>query len=340
MSSAIHKCPSCGGNLVFDASVNKVTCGACHSQFSVSEIESFHEKKTLKDAQYKAQTHGYHCQNCGAEVVTETETSSAFCYYCHSPVLFTDKMMGNYEPDYILPFKITKEQAKTIFSKWIKKYKSVPKGFASHDHLEKITGIYIPYWMSDASASIYKSGIGDLVTMKRKGDKVYTTTKRFRFQHSCIVNIAHVKTIASDKVDQALINSVESNTKGKLEDFSTAYLSGYFSQRYTILREDVRKTHEDVIQRCVRGVADELHYYENVQYDRDEEVIDSIKWSYVLLPMWILTYNFKDKVYVYALNGESGESFGEIPIDYSRKFLRFVITFVIILAALLFLFNH
>ncbi len=335
MSSAIHKCPSCGANLTFDASLDKVSCDYCRSEFSVAEIESLHEKEMQKEEQYDSQTHGYHCQNCGAEVVTDTETSSGFCYYCHSPVVFSDKITGDYVPDYVVPFKISKDQAKQAFTKWVKKFKLVPKGFASPEHLEKITGIYIPYWMSDAHANIDVSGVGDVITTRNSGDKRYTTTKRYRFQRSGGISIEHVKTIASDKVNQALINSVESNTKGKLEPFSTAYLSGFFSQRYTIKREDVRAINEQKTKDYVEDLVRRQIDFQNIQFERNHKDINITKWSYILLPMWILTYNFKGKVYVYALNGENGESFGELPIDYSRLILHDVVGFIGLLTAAL-----
>ncbi len=335
MSSAIHKCPSCGANLTFDAAADKLSCAYCNSEFSVAEVDSLHEEAERKEAKYDSETHGYHCDNCGAEVVTDTTTSSGFCYYCHSPVIFSDKISGDYVPDYVVPFKITKEQAKQTFSKWVKKFKLVPRGFASPEHLEKITGIYVPYWLADAHANVDVNGVGDVVSTHTSGNKRYTTTRRYRFQRSGEIDIEHVKTIASDKVNQALINSVESNTKGKLEAFSTAYLTGFFSQRYTLNREDVRGISEDKIKDYVQDLVRREIDYSNIHFERNDSSVNITKWSYILLPMWILTYNFKDKVYVYALNGENGESFGELPIDYSRLIIHNVIGFFGLAAALL-----
>ncbi len=335
MSSAVHKCPSCGAYLTYDATSAKVTCDYCKSEFSVAEVDSFHETVQQETKDYQAQTHGYHCENCGAEVVTDNTTSSGFCYYCHSPVIFSDKFSGDYLPDYVIPFKISKQKAQETFRKWVKKFKLVPRGFASPDQLEKITGIYIPYWVADATVAVDVSGTGDVVTTRRSGDKEYTTTKRYRFERKGDLTFQHVKTIASDKVDGALINSVESNTKDKLVPFSTAYLTGFFSQRYTFSHEEIASVTEQKIKGYVSDmIARELRY-QNTQFQRNDSQIKITKWSYILLPMWILTYKFGPKVYVYALNGENGESFGELPINYGALIMRMVLGVVGVAGALL-----
>ncbi len=346
MSSAIHKCPNCGANLHFDAASAKVACQYCQSEFDVAEVASLHEaaerqaaeqaeQRRVDTEQYQAETHGYHCENCGAEVVTDNETSSGFCYYCHSPVIFSDKISGDFLPDYIIPFKLNKKQAKHSFRQWVKKFKLVPKDFAAPEQLEKITGVYVPYWMADAVANFDVSGTGDVVKTWRSGDKKHTKTSRYRFERKGTMQFNQIKTIASDKVDRALINSVESNTKGKLVPFSTAYLSGFFSQRYTIERDQIA---DDTVRK-VKGylhdmLARELTY-QNINYQRDDSKIDIAKWSYVLLPMWLLTYKFGNKIYVYALNGENGESFGQLPVSYGKLALHALLGLVAIAGALL-----
>ncbi len=335
MSSAIHKCPSCGAYLTFDAGSANVSCEYCKSEFSVAEVESFHETAQREKQQYQSETHGYHCENCGAEVITDNETSSGFCYYCHSPVIFSDKISGAYLPDYIIPFKISKKQAQQTFRNWVKKFKLVPKGFASPEQLDKITGIYVPYWLVDANVAIDVSGTGDVVTTRRVGDKEYTNTMRYSFERKGNMVFQHVKTIASDRVNGALIDSVESNTKDKLVPFSTAYLSGFFSQHFTISREDAAALTEQKIDGYVTDMIMRELNYQNIQYQRQNNQIKSTKWSYVLLPMWILTYKFGDKVYVYALNGENGESFGQLPVDYLAFGLRALAGFVGIAGLLL-----
>ena len=42
-------------------------------------------------------------------------------------------------------------------------------------------------------------------------------------------------------------------------------------------------------------------------------------WQYVLLPVWVLTYRAGNgKMYYYALNGQTGNVCGILPVDYAK----------------------
>ena len=42
-------------------------------------------------------------------------------------------------------------------------------------------------------------------------------------------------------------------------------------------------------------------------------------WRYLLLPVWVLTYRGKDnRLYYYAMNGQSGKTAGDLPTDMPK----------------------
>ena len=51
--------------------------------------------------------------------------------------------------------------------------------------------------------------------------------------------------------------------------------------------------------------------------------------KYVLLPVWVLNLKYKDQIYHFAMNGESGKLVGEIPVSKSKLMLTIVITFIL-----------
>lgn len=343
-----YQCPNCGSTLSFDADSAKVSCDYCHSAFQPEEIISYHNEQSAHTHQHRhadavpavseatANTHGYHCDNCGAEVVTDESTSSSFCYYCHSPVIFSERVSGDFSPDYIVPFNIGKEQAKQKFLKWASQFKLLPRNFTSPEHLEKITGIYVPYWMAQASAKVDIAGTGETSSVRSTSSKRYTTINTYAFERQGTIDIKDVKTLASDKVDRQLIYTVESDTEGKLKPFSTAYLSGFFSQRYNIDKQAVMpETNSRIHGYIDQLVLEQTRGYSNVRYKRNERNINIDQWHYLLMPVWILTYQYQRKTYVYALNGETGEFFGELPMDKYRFIKRLALGFVGTAATLL-----
>ena len=50
----------------------------------------------------------------------------------------------------------------------------------------------------------------------------------------------------------------------------------------------------------------------------------------MLLPVWMLNIKYKDKIYTFAMNGQTGKLLGNIPIDKKKAVLIFVIMFILL----------
>ncbi len=91
----------------------------------------------------------YVCNNCGAAVITDADTSATNCSFCGAGVVLADRVSGNLAPDMVIPFQISKEEAMQAFKKWCKNGRLTPKGFMTADRIKGITGIYVPFWFYD-----------------------------------------------------------------------------------------------------------------------------------------------------------------------------------------------
>ena len=65
------------------------------------------------------------------------------------------------------------------------------------------------------------------------------------------------------------------------------------------------------------------------------------KASYALLPIYLFTTKYKNKIYQFAMNGQTGKFVGDLPLDKSKAFkyslLVFLISFVVLFIAFYFL---
>ena len=127
MAAVSYHCPNCGGELKFDPKIQKYKCDYCGSDF---EIEKRKERKEETKWQNISETkekeseecHGmiYICPSCGAEIVTDETTAATICYYCHTPVILSGRLTGEYMPDLILPFAFDKKEAQKRFLRFVK----------------------------------------------------------------------------------------------------------------------------------------------------------------------------------------------------------------------------
>lgn len=346
MAVKSYKCPSCGAGIHFKPELRKFKCDYCLSEYTVEEFskasDEFKEEDILEEELGEesqgedGELHQYICGSCGAEVVTDDTTSSTFCYYCHNPVILTKKLQGEFRPKKMIPFLIDKKKAKESFLKWAGNKKLVPSDFTSSSQLEKITGVYLPYWWVDAKAEMNYVGEGRRVRVWRAGDIEYTETKKYQIVRQGELDLNNVSEFAFTKIDKALINGILPYRESDAVDFSMPYLSGFFAEQYDIPKDKVQPMVDGQINKYYNYLVSEaVSGYDHVSSTANAIKVSTKEWNYTLLPAWVLTYKYKGKTYVYAVNGQTGKSYGELPLSTSKVSgtfgVIFAATFILLL---------
>lgn len=344
MATTSYKCPSCGAGIHFKPALKKFKCDYCLSEYTEEEIASLSKEESEEnrhdhketESQKDEKLQGYICNSCGAEVVTDDTTTATFCYYCHNPVILSSRLEGEFKPRKMIPFKVDKESAKKNFLQWAGNKKFVPKDFTSSSQLEKITGVYLPYWWVDTKAEIDYMGEGKNVRVWRTGDREYTETKKYEIVRQGEMDLNNVGEVAFTKIDRALLNGILPYRETETVEFSKPYLSGFFAEQYDVTKEQAEPMIEGQINRYFSYLKNELvSGYDQVRVINDQLEIKDKQWNYTLLPAWILTYNYHGKAYVFAVNGQTGKSYGELPLSNKRLNSAFGIIFGVTFIALL-----
>ena len=343
MATKSYKCPSCGAGIHFKPALQKFHCDYCLSEYTEEEFEKaskdeeedpkIHER-TNHDEEYKLAS--YECYSCGAKVVTDDTTTATFCYYCHNPVIISSRLLGDFKPSKLIPFTVDKEAAKKKFLYWAGNKKFIPRDFTSSSQLEKITGMYLPYWWADCQADIDYLGEARKIRVWRAGGREYTETKKYEIVRKGQIDINNVGELAFTKIDETLLGGIAPYHENEAIEFSMPYLSGFFAEQYDIDQEKVKPKIEEQVNRYSGYLRNESVSGFNFVNDlRDNTKIICKEWNYTLLPTWILTYLYEGKTYVYAVNGQTGKSFGELPLSNKRLFNTSAIIFSLTFIALL-----
>ena len=341
MSAITYKCPNCDGGLVFDPESGTYACEYCLSKFTQEELEvesesaESVESAESTDSQQSATV--YHCPSCGAEIITDETTAATFCFYCHNPIVLAGKLEGTYLPDGIIPFKITKEEAETKFLEWIQKKKFVPRGFYSKRHMEKMSGIYFPYWLYGCETDSYMNGTARDIRIWRIGDIEYTETKTFAIRRAGKVTFKHLPKTALGKAQNAMLKGIFPYEFGALEKFHMGYLSGFQAEKRDIDKETLEaEVRQEIKKYAEKRMRDTITGRNAFSMESQNHTIADEKFQYALLPVWILTYRQGgNQVYYFAINGQTGEIVGKLPIDNKKLFglggIIFAAVFIILL---------
>lgn len=335
-----YRCLVCGGELAWNPQFQKWKCGYCDSEFTLSELEAAGKGKVEEDTVEKGRAAGeteqttdgtkrakgahlveYTCSYCGAVVVTDETTSATFCAYCQSPIAISEKLSGEFAPEGLIPFKNTKQEATATYKNFIKKILT-PKAFYLKDHIEKITGVYVPFFLYDAVNAGAVDIEGKRISVWTSGKKRYTKTDIFRYEVEGELSFASVPVDASSKMDNATMDSIEPFTYKEMVDFSPAYLAGFMAERYD---EDAdmssgraRKRMDDTLRAQLLATSPP---YDVKTVTGDRLNCQMTGERYVLMPAWILNTKYKDKDYLFAMNGQTGKFVGNAPIDWAKLIL-------------------
>lgn len=325
MAALTYKCPNCGGGMVFDPEKQNYACEYCLSEFSQEELEALtpdaqeEEKEEIFEQAEKGEAVVYTCPSCGAEIATDETTAATFCYYCHNPVVLSGKLSGEQMPALVVPFKITQEQAKDRFVSWIGKKKYVPSAFFSKKQIEMLSGIYFPYWTYDCTMQGGLNGTARDLRVWRTGDMEYTETKVFSIRRAGQISLHDISRNALKKSQGKMMEGILPFDLSEAKDFHTGYLSGFQAE----VKDLEKESFESDIAAEVSGYAKNLlagtvTSHGNFTVDNFHSDIQKRIWHYVLLPVWILTYRSGKDMYYFAMNGQTGEICGKLPIDTKK----------------------
>ena len=348
MSAVTYKCPNCDGGLVFDPESGSYACEYCLSKFTQEELmadsqeaetvrETVEPESEKEGAAIKESAVVYHCPSCGAEIITDETTAATFCFYCHNPIVLSGRLEGSYLPDGIVPFKITKEEALEKFNEWISKKKFVPRGFYSKKQVEKMSGVYFPYWLYDCETNSTMNGSARDIRIWRVGDLEYTETKLYSINRAGKISFKNLPKTALQKAQNAMLKGIFPYEFEALEKFHMGYLSGFQAEKRDIDKEALCQNVHDEIQRYAeKRMRDTVSGHTSFSVEMQNHTIAKELFKYTLLPVWIMTYRQSgNQVYYFAMNGQTGEIVGKLPINgkklYTLGGIIFAAVFVLLM---------
>lgn len=348
-----YQCPSCSGPLHYVGASGKLKCDYCDSSYDVEEIEVLYAKKEEKaaEAQHQAEKvekeknedtfsdgnswdtsdfrkwdverdemKAYSCPSCGAEIICDKSTGATSCPYCGNPAVVPGQFVGVLRPDFIVPFKISKEEAVKALKEHYRGKFFLPKNFTQENHIQEIRGVYVPFWMFDGKAegdAYYEATISQTY---RSGDYKITQTKHYEVYRAGSVTFERVPVDASSKMPDNHMDSIEPYDYKELKKFSTAYLPGFLADKYDV---SVEQSIMRADQRCegtlISALRQTVKHYDTCILKKESINLQRGKVHYTLMPVWILNTKWKGKDFLFAMNGQTGKLVGDLPISW-RKF--------------------
>ena len=340
------KCPNCGATVVFDPASGKMHCDYCGYTCELPSAEAeneicemdFESAIHTESFNWGEQKKEVQCKQCGAVTVYDALETAAVCPFCGSTSVMPAATENTIAPGAVCPFTVTKDLAGERFTRWLKRKWFAPRKAKKSASPEAFQGVYLPYWTYDAqTTSNFTGRAGYDKRVKDRDGNVRTETTWRHVNGVYQEFFDDVTVMASKRQEGSGVSDCEPFDFSKLVPYSPQVLAGFVAERYSIGLQEGWDTAQRTIQSHLRSdIQSYIRRHWNA--DRADSVhfstlYSNITYKYLLVPVWISSFKYKDKVYQFAVNGQTGKVGGKSPVSALRVIL-FILAIIGLIAAL------
>ncbi len=348
-----YPCPGCGGKLAYSAEKKKIACAYCgfaedysraNDQLIEHPLEEAIEeapKQVLEDIGKKV----FDCNNCSSKFMVESDKIKVKCGFCGSNNVNVEAFEHRYiKPAGIIPFQIPKEIAQQRWRKWINQGFFHPSKLKRMAVMDDLHGIYIPFWTYDAQTDSKWSGqrgthYYETKMVRVNGQMQSQQVQNTRWEHRS-GRLKHffddILVVASHGLDQNDLNRIFPYKLDQVVNFDPKLMLGWEGEIYSVEVDDGYQIADKIMDRRLRDLCE-------IQIGGDEQrgvVIQTEKYlktfKHIILPLWISSYQYQNKIYHFTINGQTGRVGGKKP--YSPYKIAFaILLFVLIILGVIFL---
>lgn len=325
------KCPDCGGVMDFNPSNGKMTCPYCgheetiqveNKQFVAQELD-FDLAEDLSSSDWGTVTKSVICKSCGAETVYDGNEIASECPYCGSNQVMEAYDQNTMAPGGVVLFKISAQEAAEKFKSWIGRKFFCPKLAKDSARPKAFKGLYLPFWTFDANTdSSYTGEYGiDREYEDSEGNKK-TETEWYRTVGYHQESFDDVLVCASAKQNESMLKGLEPYDTQQAVEYQPEYMAGFMAERYSVKMKTAWEKAKDIMSNIIKDhITNRIRRENHADHTRNVNTMTEyadVTYKYLLLPVWISSFQYKGKVYHFMINGQTGKVSGDTPISWIK----------------------
>ncbi|MCC7178485.1 MAG: zinc ribbon domain-containing protein [Acidobacteria bacterium] len=346
-----HACPACGAQAEWHPGKQKLVCPFCGTESpyvidretgKVAEIDLVKALRELPEEErgWQTATRSVQCQSCRAVMVFDAARVGQNCEFCGSPALVDyEEIKSPIRPQGVLPFKVDRNKVRDDIRHWWRSKWFAPGRLARAALVDTVHSLYIPYWTFDAKAHCpWEAEAGyyyyvDVEGRDSQGKRVVRKERRTRWEPaSGTVNHAFddEPVPGTQGLPLDLLRQVEPFPTQEVVPYDTAFLSGHVVEHYkVVLLEAAERSQQQMHQALERLCAQQVpgDTYRNL---RIFPTFSGRTFKHVLVPIWLLTYNYGAKAFQVIVNGYTGKIAGKYPISWWKVLLVILLALIVV----------
>ena len=319
-------CPTCGAALRFDITSQLMACDHCGNFFETQRLSDNSSRDDARSSQFDSFV--YICPSCGAELLTTDKNDAVgFCQYCGGASMIFEKMRQEWKPDYIIPFKVTKEDCKQAYCREVRRHPFVSRKYSKADLVESFRGIYMPYWS-------YRSVMSGSFRVSAESKQKYVAPNTYEKTYYFITGQSNLalegySRDASLSFDDDISDALAPYDYSQQMPFAPGYLSGFYAESGDVSAHEYdsiinTETRDDAVNclindAAVKNCCDKLQSTPRPNATMANVNIESARRT--LNPVWFMSYRKGNDITYATVNGQTGKVAADLPLSPLRILL-------------------
>jgi hypothetical protein len=253
------------------------------------------------------------------------------CPFCGSEQLEKKPDAKEIAPDAVVPFAIERDQAEASMREWLGQGFWRPGDLAEQAAIVKMAPVYVPYWVFDAQTHTYWTADSSQTPPGARASWYPVAGDHEGNYQGLLVGASGALTGA----ETGALCPFDLTTAVPPEKVD---LNNITFERFTVprkyarpmARQGLESLEANCCQQYVPGNCRNLHV--NVR-------ITDLASRPMLVPVWIMAYRYRDQLFRFLCNGQTGKSSGQAPLSYRKIGVAVAIAAIVILLILLWLFT-
>lgn len=256
----------------------------------------------------RIQVHRFECTGCGATLTWELEAQGLQCAFCGREALEKREPVSVPAPRLVVPFQIDRERAWTMFREWLGRGFYRPGDLLLESKVTEMRSVYLPCWAFSVECHLYWTADSNFTPPGAKADWAPHFGEHLtRYTHRLV----------------AASGALTAHEIGKLGNWSLDRAVPYAPE----LLRDTPAEAFSLTRKRARAYAF-ASFEQQVRADCTPQVPGSRKrnlkvnplytgaeaWP-VLVPVWILAYEYRKRRYRFLINGQTGQVEGTAPVS-------------------------
>lgn len=305
-------CLQCGAELIIDYENKKLVCEYCKKEYDY--FNDTNEKE-------------YVCLSCDVDFISD-KPSLEVCPYCNSKNLTLIKLKQNMKIDSLIYFNKTKRDFIKNYKKILRKKIFVPNIFYKNKIIKTCNNIYLPYYLCNMHAKAKLSIDTNKISEWLSNNYKYKKIDDYVLLRYCESDINQVPILLSNKIDSKKLEKIMPYDFNNIESYNKN-LKDYIYEdiKNKLNKEKLRTIIEEIF---IINIFNKIKDYDNVELKKIQTALDTFEYKKVLLPIWILNIEYKNKKYYFIMNGQTGKIDYDLPISKLKILGTYISIFIIV----------